>query len=179
VRSLCIFLIGKYCRGGNVNDEIEPADAARALSEIDRRREQVIRRRVIPAWNWWAHAVLTVALAASIESGSGVVVWTGIAMFAVGSIVINVPVSRAARAAAPRRGLAGPGSAQKTLIGLVTFAAGVIGVGVATGLSLKAAGVPHPGTIAAAIAAAVIAVGGPMLVRYEAGVLVRRSRGQG
>ena len=36
------------------NDRIEQADAARALSEIGRRREQVIRRRVIPGWFWWA-----------------------------------------------------------------------------------------------------------------------------
>ena len=38
-----------------MNDQIEPADAARALSEIGRRREQVIRRAsTVPGWYWWA-----------------------------------------------------------------------------------------------------------------------------
>lgn len=55
-----------------MNDEIEAADAARALTEIDRRREQVIRREVLPGWFWWAYAVLFIALAASVESGRGV-----------------------------------------------------------------------------------------------------------
>jgi hypothetical protein len=43
------FLIGKYCRRGNMNDHVAPEDAARALSEIGRRREQVIRRKSSPA----------------------------------------------------------------------------------------------------------------------------------
>jgi hypothetical protein len=37
-----------------MNERIEPADAAHALSEIDRRREQVIRRKVFPGWWWFA-----------------------------------------------------------------------------------------------------------------------------
>ena len=42
-----------------MNDQIDPADAARALCEIGRRREQVIRRNsAIPGWYWWAVAVL-------------------------------------------------------------------------------------------------------------------------
>jgi hypothetical protein len=50
---------------------------------------------------------------------------------------------------------------------------------VATGFSLKAAGVPHPGAIAGAVAGVLFAVVGPMLVRYEADLLVRRSASQG
>ena len=162
-----------------MTDEIEPADAARALSEIDRRREQVIRRKVLPGWFWWAYAVLVMTLAASVESGRGVLVGIGITVFVAGSIAIDVPVRRVAGAAAPRRGLAGPGAARRTLIGLATFVAVLIGVGVATGLSLKAAGVPYPGTIAAAVTGVVFAVGGQMLVRYEAAIQARRSRRQG
>ena len=162
-----------------MNDRIEPADAARALSEIDRRREQVIRRKVIPGWFWWAQAALTVALAACIESGRGVVLGIGIALFAVGSAVINLPVSRAARAAPLRRGLAGPGSVRRTLIGVAGFLSVLLGVLLATGLGLRAAGVPHPATIAAAVAAVVFAVGGQLLVRYEAAVLVRGSGRRG
>jgi cation transport ATPase len=158
-----------------VNDQIDPADAARALREIDRRREQVIRRKVFPGWWWWAYAVLMIAFSAAVESGRGVVPWIGIALFVVGSLLIDVPVRRAARAAAPRRGL----GARRTLIGLGSFVALVLGVGMATGLSLKAAGVPYPGMIAAAVAGVLFAVVGPMLVRWEADMLVRQSRSQG
>jgi hypothetical protein len=158
-----------------MNERIDPADAARALTEIDRRREQAIRRRVVPGWWWWAYAVLITAFSAAVESGRGVLIGTGIALFVVSSLIIDVPVRRAARAAAPRRGL----GARRTLIGLAAFVVGLLGVTVATGLSLKAAGVPHPGTIAAAVAGVLFAVVGPMLVRYEADLLVRRSGSPG
>ena len=63
-----------------MNDQIEPADAASALSEIGRRREQVIRRAAVPGWYWWATAVLTIALSAAVESGRGhgVLAWIGL-----------------------------------------------------------------------------------------------------
>lgn len=160
-----------------MSDQIDPADAARALSEIGRRREQVIRRKVFPAWWWWAYAVLFTGFAAAVEAGSGVVLWIGIGLFVVCTFVVDMPVRRAARAAAPRRGLA-PGSTRRTLIGLAAFVAGLLGTGLATGLSLKAAGVPHPGTIAAAVTGVLFALCGPLLVRLEAAMLVRRSEGR-
>ena len=153
-----------------MNNQIDPEDAAHALGEIDRRREQVIRRKVFPGWWWWAYAVLFTVFAAAVESGRGVLIGLGIALFVVGSLLIDVPVRRAARAAAPRRGL----GARRTLIGLAAFVVGLLGVTLATGLSLRAAGVPHPGAIAGAVAGVLFAVVGPRLVRYEADLLVRR-----
>jgi len=161
-----------------VNDQIEPADAARALSEIGWRREQVIRRAAIPGWYWWATAVLTIALSAAVESGRGALPWIGIAFFTAGSLVISGLVSRALRGAAPRRDLA-PGSVPRLLAGMAAFLAAVLGVALATGLSLKAAGVPYPGTIASAVAMVVFAAGGQMLMRYHTAFLVRRSGGRG
>lgn len=162
-----------------MDDQVEPADAARALREIGRRREQVIRRVVIPGWYWWAQAVLTIALAAAMESRRGVVLGVGIALFVAGSLVINVPVSRAARAAPRHRGLARAWSTRRALVGLATFVMVLVGVLLATAFSLAAVGVPYPATIAVAVTAAVFAVGGQLLVRYETAVLVRRSRSQG
>ncbi|MEV6603907.1 hypothetical protein [Kutzneria sp. NPDC051319] len=159
-----------------MNEDIEATEAARALEEIDRRREQVIRRKVFPAWYWWAHAALMIELVAAIEHGGGVVLGIGLAVFMVGTFILDAPVSRRARAAAPHRGLAGPGAARRTLIGLVSFIAVLLGVALVAGLSLKAAGAPYPGTIAVAVAAALFATGGPMLVRLEATMLLRRSR---
>ena len=162
-----------------MNDQIEPADAARAPSEIGRRREQVIRRAAIPGWYWWATAVLTIALAASVESGSGALLWIAVALFTVGSLVIGGLVSRALGGAPPRRDLAAPGSVPRLLAVIAACAAGLLGMGVATGLSLKAAGVPYPGTIGAAITMMVFAVGGQVLMRYHTAFLVRRSGGRG
>ena len=155
-------------------DGIQPAEAEQALNEIDRRREQVIRRKIFPAWWWWAYAALMTGVAACFESGSGVLIGVGIGVFIVASFVIDMPVRRAAGLAAPRRGLA-PGSAGRTLAGLAAFMAVVSGAGLATGLSLRAAGVPHPGTIAAAVAGVVFAVAGPIFVRLGEAMMVRRS----
>ena len=163
-----------------MNDRIEPADAADALEEIGRRREQVIRRAMraaVPVWYWWTTAVLMIALTACVESGRGVVLGIGISVFTVGSLVTSVLVSRAARAAPLHRSLDSP--RRGTLVGLVAFVAVLLGVALTTGLSLKAAGVPHPGTIAAAVAGVVFAVGGQMLMRYLTAFLVRRSGGRG
>jgi hypothetical protein len=157
-----------------MDERIDPADATRALSEIDRRREQVIRRKVFARWWWWAYAVLMVAFSAALESGSGVFVWIAIAVFVVCSLLIDVPVRRAARAAAPRHGL----GARRTLTGLAAFVVGLLGVALATGFSLKAVGVPHPGLIAGAVAGLLFAIVGPRLVRLEADLLVRRAGSQ-
>jgi hypothetical protein len=155
-----------------MDDQIEPTDAALALSEIGRRREQVILRKVFPRWYWWAHAVLIVELMACIESGRGV-------LFVAGALFIDVPVSRAARAAPMHRSLVGPGPVRGTLIGLASFVTVLFGILVGTAFGLRAAGVPYPATIAATVTAVVFAVGAQTLVRYEAAVLVRRSRRQG
>lgn len=162
-----------------MNERIDPEDAARALDEIRQRREQVIRRTVFPAWYWWAHAALIVMLTACIESGSDVLLWVGIAVFTVAAFLVDRPVIRAARAATPRRGPAGPGATRRTLIGLATFVVVLVGVLVATALGLNAAGVPYPATIAATITAVVFAVAARKLVRYEQAVLLRRSGSQG
>ena len=50
-----------------MTDQVRPEEAARALTEIDQRQEQVIRLAVIPTWYWWAIAVLMVTFAAAGE----------------------------------------------------------------------------------------------------------------
>ena len=55
-----------------MDDGIQPVESEQALSEIDRRREQVIRRKIFPLWWWWAYAVLMVQFAACFESGGDV-----------------------------------------------------------------------------------------------------------
>jgi hypothetical protein len=165
-----------------VNDQteqIEPADAARALSEIGRRREQVIRRVAVPRWSWWANAVLTIAFTADIEFLRGALAWAGIALFAAGALAVNGLRLRAVRRAPARPGPLAPGSVPRLLASTAVFVAVVLGVTLATGLSLKAAGVPYPGMIAIAVFTAVFVPGGQALTRYQTAVLVRRPGGRG
>ena len=173
-----------------MNDQIEPADAARALSEIGRRREQVIRRAAeAPRWYWWASAVLPIAFAADIDSAigfaadvdsqRGALFWTGAALFAAGILAVNGLRLRAARRAPLRDDKLAPGAVPRVLASSAAFVAVVTGVTLGTGLSLVAARVPYPATIAVAAGMAVLAAGGPALTRYHTAVLVRRPGGRG
>ena len=163
-----------------MNDPIEPADAARALSEIGRQREQVIRRNTaVPGWFWWAIAVLNIAFAADTESQRGALVWTGIALYTVGTLALNGVRLRAARRTPPRDDVLAPGAVTRVLASVAAFVAVVIGVALATKLSLEAARVPYPGTIASAIVMAVFVPGGQVLTRYHTAVMVGRPGGRG
>jgi hypothetical protein len=161
-----------------VNDQIEPADAARALSEIGRRREQVIRRTGVPRWFWWATAVLTIAIAADLESQRGALFWAGIALFTAGMLAINGLLHRAVRGAPLRPDLEAP-SVPRVLAGAAALVAVVAGVALAAKLSLEAARVPYPGTIATAAGMAVLVAGGQVLMRYRTAFLARRPGGRG
>jgi hypothetical protein len=164
-----------------VNDQIEPADAARALSEIGRRREQVIRRTAVPSWYWWAIAVLVIAQAADADySRRGALFWAGTALFIAGTLAINgLMLSRQFRGAPPRPDLVAPGSVPRLLAGQAALGAVVTGVVLGTKLGLEAAGVPYPATIACAVGMAVLVAGGQMLMRYGIALLVRRPGGRG
>ena len=162
-----------------MNDQIEPADAARALSEIGRRREQVIRRTATPGWYWWASAVLVIAFAADVDSQRGALFWVGIALFTAGTLAVNGLLYRAARGPRLRPDLVAPGSVPRLLAREAALVAVVMGVTLGTGLSLKAAGVPYPATIACAVGMAVFVAGGQALMRYRTAVLMRGPGGRG
>jgi hypothetical protein len=163
-----------------MNDQTEPADAARALSEIGRRREQAIRRAAAPPrWYWWASAVLATAFAVDIDSQHGALFWAGAALFAVGTLAVNALVLFRRARAPLHPGLAAPGSAARMLPWAAALVAAVAGVTLGTGLSLVAARVPYPATIAVAAGMAVVAAGGQALTRYNTDVLVRRSGDRG
>jgi hypothetical protein len=164
-----------------MNGQVEPADAARALSEIARRREQAIRRAAIPRWFWWATAVLTIAsVVADMEFQRGALRWAGTALLIAGALAVNGLMLRAVRSTRLRPDLAGPpGSVPRMLAGTAALAAVVTGVALTSVPSLKAAGVPAYGLISSAAAMAVLAAGGQLLTRYHTALLVRRSGGRG
>ncbi len=157
-----------------MTDEVRPDEAARALTEIGRRQEQVIRQAIIPNWYWWAIAVLMVAFAAAVDTRRGLIVGIGTAVFVAGVLITTGRiVLRAVRSAQPRNDLLAPGG----VVAILGFVAVTVGVSLAVGFTLKAAGVSYPATISVSVAAVMLIVGGPMLMRYLQGLMLAKLSG--
>jgi hypothetical protein len=156
-----------------VADQVRPEEAARALTEIGQRQEQVIRLAVIPNWYWWAIAVLMVAFAAAVDTRQGLVVGIGTAVFVAGVLTTTGwVVLRAVGSAQPRNDLLGPGG----VVAILGFVAVTIGVSLAVAFTLKAPGVSYAATIGVSVTAVMLVVGGPMLMRHLQGrMLANRS----
>jgi hypothetical protein len=154
-------------------DQVRSQEAARALTEIDQRQEQVIRLAVIPNWYWWAIAALMVALAAAVDTRQGLIIGIGTAVFVAGVLITTgAMVFRAVGSAQPRNDLLGPGG----VVAILGFVAVTIGVSLAIGFILKASVVSYAATIAVSVPAVMLVVGGPMLMRYLQGrMLANRS----
>lgn len=152
-----------------MTDQVRPEEAARALTEIGQRQEQVIRLAIIPNWYWWAIAVLMVAFVAAIETRQGLVIGIGTAAFVAGVLTTTgVLVFRAVRSAQPRNDLLGPGG----VVAILAFVAITVGVSLLAAFTLKAAGVSYAATIGVSVTAVMLVVGGPMLMRYLQGLML-------
>ena len=159
---------------GIMTDQVRPEEAARALTEIGQRQEQVIRLAVIPNWYWWAIAVLMVTLAAAVDTRQGLVVGIGTAVFVAGVLTTTGRVVfRAVRRAQPRNDLLGPGG----VVAILGFVAVTVGVSLAVAFTLKASGVSYAATIGVSVAAVMLVVGGPMLMRHLQGLMLANRSG--
>jgi hypothetical protein len=157
-----------------MTDQVRPEEAARALTEIDERQEQVIRLAVTPNWYWWAIAVLMVAFAAAVDTRQSLIVGIGTAVFVAGVLATTGwAVFRAVHSAQPRNDLLGLGG----VVAILGFVAVTIGVSLAVAFILKATGVSYAATIAVAVPAAMLVVGGPMLMRYLQGLMLANRSG--
>jgi hypothetical protein len=157
-----------------VADQVRPEEAARALTEIGQRQEQVIRLAVIPNWYWWAIAVLMVAFAAAVETRQGLVVGIGTAVFATGVLATTGRVVfRGVRSAKLRNDLLGPGG----VVAILCFVAVTVGVSLGVAFILKASGVSYAATIGVSVTAVMLVVGGPMLMRHLQGRMLARRPG--
>jgi hypothetical protein len=154
-----------------MTDQVRPEEAARALTEIGQRQEQVIRLAVIPSWYWWAIAVLMAAFAAAVDTRQGLVVGIGTAVFVAGVLTTTGRV--AFRSAQPRNDLLGPGG----VIAILGFVAVTVGVALAVAFILKASGVSYAATISVSVTAVMLVVGGPMLMRYLQGLMLANRSG--
>ncbi len=146
-----------------MSEELRPEEAALALTEIGQRQEQVIRLMTIPAWFWWANAALIVGLSAAIESGRPLVLGLGVTVFVIGLIAaVGRVVYGSVRHAKPRNDLMPPAG----VFAILGFVALVLAVTLPAAFALKASGVHYPATLSSLAAAALIVLGGPMLMRY-------------
>lgn len=157
-----------------VTDQVRPEEAARALTEIDQRQEQVIRLAVIPNWYWWAIAVLMVAFTAAVDTRQSLIVGIGTTVFVAGVLAATGwAVFRAVGSAQPRNELLGFGG----VVAILGFVAVTIGVSLAITLILNASGVSYAATIGVSVAAVLLVVGGPMLMRYLQGLMLANRSG--
>jgi hypothetical protein len=146
-----------------MNERIDPDEAARALVEVRRRREQVTILSRIPGWFRWAVALLAIAMATGLDTREPLLIGLGVAVFVLGLLAaLFVVIGRGWSRATPRRDLLGPRAA----LAIVTFVALILLVNLPTALILDAAGSPLPATIGALAGAVVILVGGPVVARY-------------
>jgi len=143
--------------------ELRPEEATVALTEIARRRAQVITLTVIPTWFWWAVAVLMVGFSAAVDSRRPLVIGIGTAVFVAGILIVTGRlVLGIVGRAQPRNDLLGPAG----VLAILGFVAVILAVSLPTAFALRAAGFGHPATAGVLLGGVCMVVGGPMLTRY-------------
>jgi hypothetical protein len=157
-----------------MNDQVRPDEAARALAEIGHQQEQVIKLTAIPTWFWWATGVLMVGFSAAVESKRPVAIAIGAVVFALGitGAVLYVSIGTYRRAQV-RNNLLGAGGA----LAIGGFVAVTVGVSLAIAFGVQATGFDYPGTLGSAVGAALLVIGGPLLVRHLHGVMLANRAG--
>jgi hypothetical protein len=146
-----------------MNQHIEPDEAARALAEVRRRKEEVTILSRIPGWFRWVVALLAIVLAIGLDTGRPLLIGLGATVFVVGLLAaVAVVIGRSWSRATPRRDLIGPRGA----LVIVAFVALTLLVNLPTTFILEAAGSPVSATVGALAGAVVLVVGGPIVARY-------------
>jgi hypothetical protein len=158
-----------------MTDQVRPEEAARALTEIDQRQEQIIRMASLPCWFWGAIAFLMVAFAAVVDTThGGLVQGMATALFVAGVLTtVGLVAFRSVRSAQPHNSLFGP----RIMAADLAFAAVIVGVSLAATLILTASGVSYAATVGASITAVILVVGGPMYTRYRQGLMLANRSG--
>ena len=133
-----------------------------ALEEIRRRQAQVIQAVDVPGWYWPIVGVSMLGLAAAVDTRRPVTVALASVLFALLVAGISLWVClRAYRRAQWRKELLGS-RGPAMIVGFVWL---VVGLTLGSAFTLRAASVPHPATLATALGAVVLTVGGPRLMR--------------
>jgi hypothetical protein len=147
-----------------MGEQVRPDEAARALTEIKQRHEQVVQLMTVPVWFWWVPAGLMVMLSAATQSRRPVLIGIGFAVFVLGNLTLVgwVLYSRVVRRAQLRYNLM-PRAGFFAIFGFVALA---LAVQLTTVFVSQAVNFPHEATIGSLPNVAVLVLGGPILTRY-------------
>jgi hypothetical protein len=155
-------------------EDLRPDEAARALTEIMQRQEQVIKLAIIPTWYWWTIAGLMVGFSAAIDSHRRLAVGIGTSLFVIGVLAATGRVViRGLRRAQPRNELLGPTG----ILTILGFVAVVLAVSLPTAFALQAAGVRYPATLGVLVGGILMIVGGPLLTRFLQRIMLANRAG--
>jgi hypothetical protein len=157
-----------------MHQELRPDEAARALTEIRQRQEQVIKLAIIPTWYWWAIAGLMVGFSAAIDSHRPLAVGIGTSLFVIGVLTATgrVVISGLRRAQL-RNELLGPIG----VFAILGFVAAVLAVSLPTAFALQAAGARYAATLGVLVGAVLMVVGGPLLMRFLQRIMLAKRAG--
>jgi hypothetical protein len=157
-----------------MHEELRPDEAARALTEIRQRQEQVIKLAIIPAWYWWAIAGLMVGFSAAIDSHRRLVIGIATSVFVIGVLAATGRiVVGGLRRAQLRNDLLGPIG----VFAILGFVATILAVSLPTAFALQAAGVRYAATLSVLIGAVLMVVGGPFLMRLLQRIMLAKRTG--
>jgi hypothetical protein len=157
-----------------MHEELRPDEAARALTEIRQRQEQVIKLAIIPAWYWWAVAGLMVGLTAAIDSHKRLAIGIATSVFVIGALAATGwVVIGGLRRAQPRNELLGPIG----VFAILGFVATILAVSLPTAFALRAADVRYAATLSVLVGAVLMVVGGPFLMRLLQRIMLAKRTG--
>jgi hypothetical protein len=144
-----------------MNSPFEHRDAEQALAEIRGRHEQIIGAALVPAWYWWALAVLMVGLGAAVDGRESFPIGVAVILFVAGVLASTAWAVRSAVSVRLRNDLLGI-SGVPAILGLVAV---VIAVTLGAAFTLRAAHAPLPATFGTLLGGLALVVGGPILMR--------------
>lgn len=142
-------------------NDVHADDAAAALTEIQRRQQQVIDQATVPGWYWWAVGALMVVLAAGVDTRTPAAVGGAVTVFVIGLLSATGAMIRGQFRARLANGLL-DGRGVAAILG---FVAVIVGGTVGLALALRAAHVHYPATLACLAGGVAMGLGGPVLMR--------------
>lgn len=145
-----------------MNESASQDDAGRSIEEIRRREQQVITATAIPVWYWWVVAAGTLLLGVVVDGHRPALIAVTAVLFGAATAALTVWVilgaGSGAQVSRDLLGSSGPAS-------IVVFVGVVVVAGLGVAFSLQARGAAHPASDGTAVTAALLVLGGPMLMR--------------
>lgn len=157
-----------------MTNAMKPAEARKALAEMERRQDQVIEGTLVPNWYWWAVALLSVGLGVGVDTRDPTATAVAAGIFAVGVSVLTVWIAFGGRrhVKVHQRLLGSRGAG--LIVGFVWL---VVGGTLGLAYVLEAANVEYAATLSTLACAIALVVGGPALMRRLRGIMRRQAGG--